>query len=510
MTIKDCIDIVDNLKPNQYTIKEKVAWLTFIEQIIINEVIKTHEGYDGRYDLFEGYSEDKLSVALIVPSPYDRVYVEYLKMKIDSENGETARYNNSAALYNAHMLEFRKHYNKTHMPLGIHSAKHFPSAPGKVNTGLSEAEYENLKKDMTHILTEYFSDSVSEDKLNDAVSKYIQNNREAFKGKDGKTPVKGVDYFTDEELNSIHSKCEDKIANSAKTLTDHLDDEMSRRLSLKENTINKVDAVGDAEDKGKCYPSVFCLEAYGEELKSEIKNHYDIILDGKEDKSNMVQEMGAYAPSDTEHYPSVSAVANEISNAVMYLESEIPKRYATKEENTLKLDKSWRPIADRTLNVSDVKTFALTEGKDWGVYGITELLIRLYVPASTDKTSRGIQVTMFKDTILNENGTLKDFLNMSGSLFVSQSAGFGTATPDVNTVYVFESRFLNNGNLVRTTMSHTAYGAVTYPQRPWVAVAKASLDDEYTPNINGKNGIAIKYNTESAFPAGTILQVFGR
>ena len=114
MTIQECIDIVDNIKPNQYTIKDKVMWLSFIEAIIINEVLKTHEGYDGRYDNFEGYSEDKLSVPLIVPSPYDRLYTAYLKMKIDEENGETTRYNNSATLYNSYMLEYRKHYNKTH------------------------------------------------------------------------------------------------------------------------------------------------------------------------------------------------------------------------------------------------------------------------------------------------------------------------------------------------------------------------------------------------------------
>ena len=103
MTIKECIDIVDNIKPNQYSVKDKVMWLTFLEGIIINEVLKTHEGYDGRYDLFEGYSEDKLTVTLIVPSPYDRLYTAYLKMKIDQENGETARYNSSMTLYNTYM-----------------------------------------------------------------------------------------------------------------------------------------------------------------------------------------------------------------------------------------------------------------------------------------------------------------------------------------------------------------------------------------------------------------------
>lgn len=202
MTIKECIDIVDNIKPNQYTIKEKVMWLSFIDEIIINEVLKTHEGYDGRYDDFEGYSEDKLSVPLIVPSPYDRLYTAYLKMKIDQENGETARYNNAMVLYNTYMMEYRKHYNKTHMPLDTTSRMR-TMPPQKASVGLSEAEYENLKKDMTFILTEYFGDAVSADKLYAIVTDYAQNNMEMLKGKDGYTPKKGVDYFTEEEVNDI-------------------------------------------------------------------------------------------------------------------------------------------------------------------------------------------------------------------------------------------------------------------------------------------------------------------
>ena len=178
-------------------------WLSFIEQIIINEVLKTHEGYDGRYDDFEGYSEDKLSVTLVVPSPYDQLYLEYLKMQIDKANGEMARYNNSVTSYNAHMTEYRKHYNKTHMPIDSTNKRKAAPLP-KANVGLSDAEYENLKKDMTYILTEYFSDAVSPDKLYDIVNDYAQNNIEMLKGKDGRdgidgkdgyTPRKNIDYF---------------------------------------------------------------------------------------------------------------------------------------------------------------------------------------------------------------------------------------------------------------------------------------------------------------------------
>ena len=119
MTIQECIDMVDNQKPNQYSKRDKVMWLSFIDKTIINDVLTTHEGYDGRYDNFVEYTEDQLTKTLIVESPYDRLYPAFLKMQIDGENGEMARYNNSASIFNAYMMEYRKNYNKTHMPLSV-------------------------------------------------------------------------------------------------------------------------------------------------------------------------------------------------------------------------------------------------------------------------------------------------------------------------------------------------------------------------------------------------------
>ena len=177
MTIKECIDIVDDLKPNQYSIKVKVMWLSFIDEIIINDVLKTHKGYDGRYDDFTGYSEDKLSVPLIVESPYDRLYTAYLKMKIDGENGETTRYNNSAGLFNSYMMEYRKFYNKNHLPLS--AAEKRAIIPANKNTsGISEAMIENLKREIYAKLSEDLLKLVSADKLYDIVSNYVYNNKE--------------------------------------------------------------------------------------------------------------------------------------------------------------------------------------------------------------------------------------------------------------------------------------------------------------------------------------------
>lgn len=230
MTIKECIDIVDNIKPNQYTIRDKVMWLSFIDEIIINEVLKTHEGYDGRYDDFEGYSEDKLSVSLVVKSPYDRLYTAYLKMKIDGENGETARYNNSAALYNTYMLEFRKYYNKTHMPLDF-TKKRATQPSTKSTSGLSEAEYENIKRDLTYIITELFNEMTSDANLYEIVTRYMQNNAQMLKGKEGYTPKKGVDYFTEEEVTAIKDYATKDVESKFKNINEKLNTLLSKSLT---------------------------------------------------------------------------------------------------------------------------------------------------------------------------------------------------------------------------------------------------------------------------------------
>jgi hypothetical protein len=192
MTIKECIDIVDNVKPNQYGIKEKVMWLSFVDETIINDVLKTHEGYDGRYDDFTGYTEDKLSIPLIVPSPYDRLYPQYIKMMIDSENGETARYNNSSALYNTYLNEYKKYYNKTHMPLN--ATQKIPSPVSiNINSALSDAQIEYIKRQLYYMLSQDVGEVISPDKLYGIVTNYVLNNLEMIRANDGKDGKDGKD-----------------------------------------------------------------------------------------------------------------------------------------------------------------------------------------------------------------------------------------------------------------------------------------------------------------------------
>jgi hypothetical protein len=119
MTITESIARINSLKPNSYSDIDKIRWLSELDGKIKSEVIDTHEGSEGV--VFNGYDENTIANAtnLLVPSPYDNLYVLWLESKIDYYNGEYARYNNSSTAFNVAYLEFAKYYNRTHMPKAI-------------------------------------------------------------------------------------------------------------------------------------------------------------------------------------------------------------------------------------------------------------------------------------------------------------------------------------------------------------------------------------------------------
>jgi hypothetical protein len=115
VTIIEAINRIDILKPNTYTQIEKVRWLSTLDGIIKKEIIDTHEGFEAV--VFNGYDDTTpVTTELLVPSPYDEIYLYYLESKIDYFNGEYGRYNNSITMYNNALNTFEKYYNKQHRP----------------------------------------------------------------------------------------------------------------------------------------------------------------------------------------------------------------------------------------------------------------------------------------------------------------------------------------------------------------------------------------------------------
>lgn len=117
MTIHEAIARVDAVKPNRFKEAQKIAWLGNLEGQIFNELVLTHECPNPirRIVFDENMDTDQ---QLIVPHPYDEVYILYLQSQIDLNNMEIAKYNNSKTLYNNAYQTLVDYWNRSYMPVG--------------------------------------------------------------------------------------------------------------------------------------------------------------------------------------------------------------------------------------------------------------------------------------------------------------------------------------------------------------------------------------------------------
>ena len=119
ITIAEIIEQVDKLKVNQYTESDKIKWLSELDGKIINEVIESHEDSEVylKSDEYNVPPYTDNTQFLLIDKPYEQVYVYYLMTKIDFFNAEYERYNNNMSMFNEAYAEFRRFYNREHMPL---------------------------------------------------------------------------------------------------------------------------------------------------------------------------------------------------------------------------------------------------------------------------------------------------------------------------------------------------------------------------------------------------------
>ena len=115
MTINDAIMQVNELLENKIPEDIKVKWLSDLDYMIYLDVILTHEM--PREVGFDPYDADTdRDTVLLIPAPYDSIYPVYLKMKINSELYEYARYNANKDEYNTLLGEFKAYYNRNYRP----------------------------------------------------------------------------------------------------------------------------------------------------------------------------------------------------------------------------------------------------------------------------------------------------------------------------------------------------------------------------------------------------------
>ena len=117
MKIREAVTQIDSLKHNTYSTKEKIGWLSRLDGMVKRLIIDTHEG--GEDITFSGYDDSTdQETEMLVPAPFDEIYIRWLEAQIDYANGEYDKYNNSILMYQATYDGYANYYNRNHMPKG--------------------------------------------------------------------------------------------------------------------------------------------------------------------------------------------------------------------------------------------------------------------------------------------------------------------------------------------------------------------------------------------------------
>lgn len=116
MTIIEAINRIDSLIFNTYTQNDKMEWLSRLDSMVMRHIIDNHEGAEGIS--FNGYTADApVETVLLVPAPYDEMYLKWLEAQIHYHNGEYDKYNNAIVMYNTVFENYAAYYNRNHKPV---------------------------------------------------------------------------------------------------------------------------------------------------------------------------------------------------------------------------------------------------------------------------------------------------------------------------------------------------------------------------------------------------------
>lgn len=134
MKIAEIISRLDEMKPNTYTIPEKIRWLSELDFDLYNNILKNYIMPRGWYDRFiaegehlpqfpfRGYDESDVTTSgetmqtkvVVDEKAFVDMYLFFLMAKIDLFNRETTSYNNNMVLFNEEYERWKAFMNKTY------------------------------------------------------------------------------------------------------------------------------------------------------------------------------------------------------------------------------------------------------------------------------------------------------------------------------------------------------------------------------------------------------------
>ncbi len=116
MKIGQLLSTIDKIKPNTIESEDKFEWINEIEGLIYNNIFA--KAADTSFNFTPYDFEKDQDTDILVPAPYEAMYIHYLSAKIDFWEGDINSYNNNMSLYNELYDNFAAFYRRNNMPKG--------------------------------------------------------------------------------------------------------------------------------------------------------------------------------------------------------------------------------------------------------------------------------------------------------------------------------------------------------------------------------------------------------
>lgn len=107
MTVNECLAKVKDRKPNAYNDESLNDWLNECEAMVQREIMLTVPDEIIQYE----WPDDR-DKELILPRPYDAMYVTYIIMMIQYVQEEYGAYNNTNLMFQTQYQAAQGYYNK--------------------------------------------------------------------------------------------------------------------------------------------------------------------------------------------------------------------------------------------------------------------------------------------------------------------------------------------------------------------------------------------------------------
>lgn len=116
MTLNGIIAQFDSLKPNVFSEELKRQWLSEVDYFII--LMRNHyvlsDDEQVIVDDWEPYIDAEGTTNLLVDVPYTDMYIHYLSSKVDYNQMDIHRYQNSLAMYQDVYNSYARKFNRSH------------------------------------------------------------------------------------------------------------------------------------------------------------------------------------------------------------------------------------------------------------------------------------------------------------------------------------------------------------------------------------------------------------